>query len=37
MQKKTYAAPTLTTHGRAVETTRGNFGFRLEFINFRLF
>ena len=33
--KKTYAAPTVTVHGKAVEQTQGNGGRLLEFINFR--
>ena len=34
--KKSYASPTVTLHGSAVEKTQGNFGRLLEFINFRL-
>ena len=35
MMKKTYATPTVTTHGKAVEMTQGNGGKLLELINWR--
>jgi len=34
--KKPYTAPKITAYGGAAALTLGNFGFRLEFINFRL-
>jgi hypothetical protein len=34
--KKTYASPTVVKYGSAVEATLGNFGRKVEFINFRL-
>jgi hypothetical protein len=36
MQKKTYAAPTLTRFGCAVERTLGRFGKTAELISFRI-
>jgi hypothetical protein len=35
MHRKTYAAPTVTPHGKAVEMTQGNGGKLLELINWR--